>query len=77
MKTVNFKTAKRVYPTLREIESGEIFTLTGSITPFMKSFMRENDKIKAVNLQTGEIINIHTDTPVIPFDATIDLTPKV
>ena len=77
MKTINFKNAEKVYPTLREIESGDVFTIAGGITPFMKGFMRENNKIKAINLQTGEIININTDTSVIPYDANIDLIPKI
>lgn len=76
MKTINFKTAEKNYPMLRDIELGDIFTLEGSVTPFMKSFMRENDKIKAVNLKSGEIINIHTNTPVIPYEAEINLTLK-
>ena len=76
MKTINFKNAEKVYPTLREIESGDVFIIAGGITPFMKGFMRENDKIKVINLQTGEIINIHTDTSIIPHDANIDLIPK-
>ena len=77
MKTINFKNAEKVYPTLREIESGDVFIIAGGATPFMKGFMRENDKIKVINLQTGEIINIHTDTAVIPHDANIDLRPKL
>lgn len=76
MKTINFMKAEKFYPTLREIESGDIFTIAGGIAPFMKGFMRENDKIKVINLQTGEIINMHTDTPVIPHDADINLTPN-
>ena len=77
MKTINFKTVEKTYPTLREIESGDVFTIAGGITPFIKGFMRENDKIKVINLQTGEIINIHTDTSVVPYDVNIDLTPKI
>lgn len=76
MKTINFKTAERVYPMFRDIELGEIFTLPNSITPYMKGFMQENNKIKAINIQSGEIINLYTTTPVVPYEATINLTIK-
>lgn len=76
MKTINIKTAEKNYPMLRDIELGEIFTLEGCVTPFMKSCMRENYKTKVVNLKSGEIINMSTDTRVVPYEAEINLTLK-
>lgn len=77
MKTLNFKKAEKVYPMLKEIEMGEIFTFPDSISPFIRGFMRENDKPKVINLMTGEIINASLTIRVVPYDANIDLIPKV
>lgn len=73
--TINVIAPKKIYPKLSDLKRGDVFIPAYEPTMVcMKCFVLENGKTKAVNLKTGEIINMSLDRYVIPCkDATLNV----
>lgn len=60
--------AKNKYSRFRDLNRGDVFIPLNTNIVCIKSFMPENGKTKAVNLKSGEIINMSLDKYVIPVN---------